>query len=39
MFKLAQGPHASPGVFLPDRQQQRGDGVVELRNRHWIPGA
>lgn len=39
MFELAQGPHAGPAVFLTDRQQQRGDGVVELRNRHWIPGA
>lgn len=39
MFELPQGPHAPPAVLLPDRQQQRGDKVVELRNRHWIPGA
>lgn len=39
MFKLPKGPHAPPAVLLTDRQQQRGDRVVELRNRHWIPGA
>lgn len=39
MFKLPEGPHAHPAVFLSDRQQQRSDGIVELRNSHWIPGA
>lgn len=39
MFNLAQGPHARPAVLLSHRQQQRGDGVVELRNSEWIPGA
>lgn len=39
MFKLPEGPHARPVVLLPDGQQQRGDRVVELRNRHWAPGA
>lgn len=39
MFKLPEGPHAHPAVFLSDRQQQRSDRIVELRNSHWIPGA
>lgn len=39
MFKLPKCPHASPAVLLTNREQQRGDRVVELGNRHWIPGA
>lgn len=39
MFELPESPHASPAVLLTNGQQQRGDGVVELGNRHWIPGA
>ncbi len=37
-FELPQRPHALPAVLLTDRQQQRGDRVVKLRNTHWIPG-
>lgn len=39
IFQLAERPHACPAVLLTNRQQQRGDRVVELRNRHWVPGA
>lgn len=39
MFNLSHGPHACPVVLLPDGQQQWSDGIVELRNRHWKPGA
>lgn len=39
MLELPQGPHAHPAVFLPDGQQQGSDRIVELRNRHWKPGA
>lgn len=38
MFELPHGPHARPHVLLANRQQQRGDGVVKLRNTDWIPG-
>lgn len=39
LFELPQSPHAKPAIFLANRQQHWGDRVVELRNRHWIPGA
>jgi len=39
VFELPEGPHARPAVLLPDGQQQRGHGVVELRDGHRKPGA
>lgn len=37
-FQLSKRPHARPTILLSGRHQQRGDGVVELRDDDGIPG-